>query len=110
MGTYYAMRDESDINTKDGGRRRKKVEVKSETHVEVMSDKKVEVCESTNVDMSPNIKKKDSKAQKQEPKIELIDKKKYVDKDPIIDKSMEDRKPMFEDFKKETKGVPGSGP
>merc|ERR1711874_158833 len=52
--TYYAMRDESDVTTDKGGRKRKKVEVKSETHVEVMSDKKVEVSESTNVDMSPN--------------------------------------------------------
>merc|ERR1711874_484192 len=41
--TDYAMRDESDVTTDKGGRKRKKVEVKSETHVEVMSDKKVEV-------------------------------------------------------------------
>merc|ERR1712106_100017 len=101
--TYYAMRDESDVTTDEGGRKRKKVEVKSETHVEVMSDKKVEVSESTNVDMSPNIKKKDSKTHKHDSKIELKDKK-----DPIMSKSAEDRKPKFKDFKKETKGTPGS--
>ncbi|XP_042876868.1 titin-like isoform X4 [Penaeus japonicus] len=55
--TFYAMKDESDIST-EGGRTKKKVEMKSETHVEVMSDKKVEVFESTSVDVSPKPKKK----------------------------------------------------
>jgi len=100
--TYYAMRDESDVTTKEGGRKKKKVEVKSETHVEVMSDKKVEVSETTNVDISPNIKKKDSKGQKQEPKIELDNKKVPVSKEPEKVKPAEVRQPKFEDIKKET--------
>ncbi|CAL4122342.1 unnamed protein product [Meganyctiphanes norvegica] len=108
--TYYAMRDESDVTTEEGGRQRKKVEVKSETHVEVMSDKKVEVSESTNVDLSPNIKKKDSKGYKQERKVELKDKKDHINKEPVISKPTEDKKPKFEEFKSETKGTPGSGP
>ncbi|XP_066957162.1 uncharacterized protein [Macrobrachium rosenbergii] len=54
--TYYAMRDESDIST-GGTRTQKKVEVKSETHVQVMSDKKVEVFESTSFDVSPKTTK-----------------------------------------------------
>merc|ERR1711874_118226 len=103
--TYYAMRDESDVTTDKGGRKRKKVEVKSETHVEVMSDKKVEVSESTNVDMSPNIKKKDSKTHRHDSKIELNDKK-----EPVISKSMEDEKLKFEEPKRETKSTPVSEP
>ncbi|XP_068215232.1 uncharacterized protein [Palaemon carinicauda] len=54
--TYYAMRDESDIST-GGTRTQKKVEVKSETHVQVMSDKKVEVFETTSFDVSPKAPK-----------------------------------------------------
>merc|ERR1711874_757391 len=108
--TYYAMRDESDVTTKEGGRKRKKVEVKSETHVEVMSDKKVEVSESTNFEMSPNFNKKDSKGHKKETKIELDVKKGKGNKDPEIVKPTEERLPKFEDIKKETKGAPGSVP
>jgi len=102
--TYYAMKDESDVTTKEGGRKRKKVEVKSETHVEVMSDKKVEVSESTNVEISP--KKKDSKGYKQETKIELDNKKSHINKEPSIAKPTQDSQPKVEEAKKGTKGTP----
>ncbi|XP_063589622.1 titin-like [Penaeus indicus] len=69
--TYYAMKDESDIST-DGGRTKKKVEMKSETHVEVMSDKKVEVFESTSVDVSPKPKKKQVVKMEQKHEVKAI--------------------------------------
>ncbi|XP_069984239.1 titin isoform X5 [Penaeus vannamei] len=69
--TYYAMKDESDIST-EGRRTKKKVEMKSETHVEVMSDKKVEVFESTSVDVTPKPKKKQVVKMEQKHEVKAI--------------------------------------
>ncbi|KAK8746901.1 hypothetical protein OTU49_016887 [Cherax quadricarinatus] len=87
--TYYAMKDESDVST-GSSRTQKKVEFKSETHVEIMSDKKVEVFESTSVDVSPQPSRK--QAVKVEQKID----KKTIE--PKIEKSKEVSK-SFKQFK-----------
>merc|ERR1712179_86588 len=50
--TYHIKRDERSTSTKNG-RNIHKVEIKSETHVQVMTDKKFEVIKTTNVDLSP---------------------------------------------------------
>ncbi|XP_042205940.1 titin-like isoform X2 [Homarus americanus] len=84
--TYYAMKDESDVST-DKSRTQKKVEFKSETHVEVMSDKKVEVFESTSVDVTPQPPKKQTV--KVEPKLD----RKAI-KEPKIEKVQQVSKPV----------------